>query len=50
MQVLPFLMPQAFINQFFSVWEHKQCTKMLGQLTAKKYYYLKYLKHVYFAC
>ncbi len=49
MQVFPLLMPQAFVNRFVFIWGHEHCTKILGQLTTKKYY-LKYLKPVYFAC
>jgi hypothetical protein len=50
MQVLSLLLPQAFIDQFVFIWGCEQCTKTLGQLTTRTYYYLKDLNHMYFAC
>ncbi len=50
LQVLPLLVPQALVNQFFFIWGREQCTRTLGQHTKGTYYYFKDLHHVYFAC
>jgi len=50
MQVLPLLVPQAFVDQFVFIWGCEQCIRTLGQLTIGTYYYLKDLNHVYFVC
>ncbi len=50
MQVLPLLVPQAFVDQFVFIWGCEQCIRTLGELTIGTYYYLKDLNHVCFVC
>jgi hypothetical protein len=38
------------VDQFVFIWGCEQCTKTLGQLIVRTYYYIKDLNHVYFAC
>jgi hypothetical protein len=49
-QVLPLLVPQAFVDQFVFIWGCERCIKILGQFTTWTYYYVKDSNHVYFAC
>jgi hypothetical protein len=50
MEILPILMPQVFIYQFFFIWGHEQCYMTSNQLKVRTYYYLKDLRRVYFTC
>jgi len=49
LEVLPMLMPKFFLDQFIFIWGHEQCSKMLGEISPGSHYYLKDLKHVYYA-
>jgi hypothetical protein len=47
MEVLTLLLLQDFIDQFFFIWGHEQCSMTSSQLTTRNYYYLKDLSRVY---
>ncbi len=49
-EILPILIPQVFVDQFFFIWGHEQCSMTSNQLKVGTYYYLKDLKCVYFTC
>jgi len=49
LEVLPMLMPKSFL-WFIFIWGHEQCSKMFSEISHGSHYYLKDLKHVYYAC
>jgi hypothetical protein len=50
LEVLPMFMLESFLDQFIFIWGHEQCSKTSSEISPKPHYYLKDLKHVYYAC
>ncbi len=50
LEVFPMFMPKSFLYQFIFIWGREQCSKMFGEISPGSHYYLKDLKHVYYAC
>jgi hypothetical protein len=50
LEVFPMLMPKSFLDRFVFIWGHEQCSKTSSEISPKSHYYLKDLKHVYYAC
>ncbi len=50
LEVLPMLMLEKFLDQFVFIWGHEQCSKISNIITLRSFYYLKDLKHVFYAC
>jgi hypothetical protein len=50
LEVLPMLMLEKFMDEFVFIWGCEQCLKTSSQITPRSYYYIKDLKHVYYAC
>ncbi len=50
LEVLSMLMPKSFLDWFVFIWGCKQCSKTSSETSLESHYYLKDLKHVYYAC
>jgi len=49
LEVLPMFMPESFLDRFVFIWGCEQCSKMFGEISPEPHYYLKDLKHAYYA-
>jgi hypothetical protein len=50
LEVLMMLMLEKFVDEFVFIWGCEQCSNFFGQIILGSYYYIKDLKHVYYAC
>jgi hypothetical protein len=50
LEVLPMLMVESFLDQFIFIWGREQCSQTSSEISPMSHYYLKDLKHVYYAC
>jgi hypothetical protein len=50
LEVLPMLMLEKFLDQFVFIWGHEQCSKISNIIILRSFYYLRDLKHVFYAC
>ncbi len=50
LEVLPMLMLDNFVDNFFFIWGHEQCSKMSSKISLGSHYYLKDFKCVYYGC
>jgi len=50
LEVFLMLMPESFLDWFIFIWGREQCSKTSCEISPESHYYLKDLKHVYYAC
>jgi hypothetical protein len=50
LEVFPMLMLESFLDCFIFIWGCEQCSKTSSEISPGSHYYLKDLKHVYYAC
>jgi hypothetical protein len=50
LEVLPMFMFESFLDWFVFIWGREDCSKTFDEFSPGSHYYLRHLKHVYYAC